>query len=299
MAAEQERESVKTFVIIGLGKVGAAVGHLLRRSGYSVVAVVDPSEETLRKNITYTGGKAYTDIGQLSLQADCFIITTGDDQIEEACHRLAAHIHPPAIVLHMSGVGNIAMLDAAKRVGAQVGSIHPLQTFPDVEGAVQSLPGSFFGVTVDSSLETWAEQLVRSLGGIPFFVSDEDRPLYHAAACVVSNYFVGLLSMAEKMYILLGLDEGEAKRAFWPLLMATMRNIDQKGLVSSLTGPIARGDLGTLKKHRESMEKRLPEFLPLYRALGQVTTDIARRQGRLEAEKIAMIKSLLEKGSSS
>ena len=297
MVAEQE--AVKTFVIIGLGKVGAAVGHLLRRSGYPVIAVVDSSEDTLRKNIAYTGGEAYTDIEQLSLSADCFIITTGDDQIEEACRLLAAYIHSPAVVLHMSGVGSLALLDAAKEAGAKVGSIHPLQTFPDVEGAIQSLQGSFFGITADPSLETWAGQLVRSWGGIPFFVSDEDRPLYHAAACVVSNYFVGLLSMAEKMYVLLGLDEKEAKEAFWPLLTATMRNIDQKGLVSSLTGPIARGDLGTLQKHMESMEKRIPELLPLYRALGQMTTDVAQRQERLGAERIAMIRSLLEKGTSS
>lgn len=296
MVVEQEREEVKTFAIIGLGKVGTAVGYLLRQNGYSVVAAVDASEDTLRKNIAYTGGEAFTDIGQLPLQADCFIITTGDDQIEEACRRLAARVHFPAVVLHMSGVGSVAMLDAAKRAGARVGSVHPLQTFSDVEGAIQSLPGSFFGVTVDSSLERWAEELVRSLGGIPFFVADEDRPLYHAAACVVSNYFVGLLSMAEKIYVLLGLNEEEARKAFWPLLTATMRNVGQKGLVPSLTGPIARGDLGTLKKHMESMEKRMPELLPLYKELGQITTDVARRQGRLEAEKIAMMKSLLEKG---
>jgi predicted short-subunit dehydrogenase-like oxidoreductase (DUF2520 family) len=271
----------------------------LRRGGYDVAAVVDSSPETLRKNITYTGGKSYTDIGQLALSADCFLITTGDDQIEDACRRLDKHIHPSSVVLHMSGVGSLSMLDAAKRAGAKVGSIHPLQTFSDVEGAVRNLPGSFFGVTVDPSLTTWADGFVRSLGGIPFFVADEDRPLYHAAACVVSNYFVALLAMAEKMYGLLGLSEEEAKKAFWPLLTATMGNIDQKGVVSSLTGPIARGDLGTLKKHMESMETRIPELLPLYKSLGQMTAHVAERQGRLEEEKIAMIKSLLEKGSSS
>jgi len=292
-----EQDSVRTFIIIGLGKVGAAVGHLLQRAGYSIVAVVDSAEDTIHKNITYTGGKGHTDIGQLSLSADCFIITTGDDQIEEACRTLAPHLHSRAVVLHMSGAGSLAMLDAAKRAGAKVGSIHPLQTFSDVEAAIQSLPGSFFGVTVDPSLAPWADRFVRSLGGIPFFIAEEDRPLYHAAACVVSNYFVGLLFMAERMYSLLGLSEMEAKKAFWPLLMGTMRNIDGKGIAPALTGPIARGDLGTLEKHMESIGKRIPELLPLYKALGQITTDAAQKQGRLAPEKIAMIRSLLEKGS--
>jgi predicted short-subunit dehydrogenase-like oxidoreductase (DUF2520 family) len=105
--------------------------------------------------------------------------------------------------------------------------------------------------------------------------------------------------MAAEMYGLLGLSEEAARKAFRPLLTATLDNIDRKGIVSSLTGPIARGDLETLKKHMKSMERRVPELLPLYMSLGRMTADVARRQGYLETEKIAVIKSLLEKGSSS
>ncbi|HPX56627.1 MAG TPA: DUF2520 domain-containing protein [Syntrophales bacterium] len=288
---------METFAIIGLGKVGSSIGCLLKQAGYNIVAVVDQSEETLRKNIVYTGGKPFSNPSEIDVDAACFIITTGDDQIQKACEELSPHLKADSVVIHMSGAGGLDLLQPARRAGAKTGSIHPLQTFSDIETAIGSLAGTVYGITVDPDLENWANRLVRAIGGVPFFVDNRDRALYHAAACIVSNYFVSLMYMAEEIYRILGLDAKEARRAFWPLLMGTLHNIEQKGSVPSLTGPIARGDLGTLEKHLEAIRAQMPSLLSVYGELGKITADVALKKNSLSAEQVAAIKSLLSKGA--
>ena len=288
---------METFAIIGLGKVGSSIGYLLKQAGYNIVAVVDQSEETLRKNIVYTGGKPFSNPSEIDVDAACFIITTGDDQIQKACEELSPHLKADSVVIHMSGAGGLDLLQPARRAGAKTGSIHPLQTFSDIETAIGSLAGTVYGITVDPDLENWANRLVRAIGGVPFFVDNRDRALYHAAACIVSNYFVSLMYMAEEIYRILGLDAKEARRAFWPLLMGTLHNIEQKGSVPSLTGPIARGDLGTLEKHLEAIRAQMPSLLSVYGELGKITADVALKKNSLSAEQVAAIKSLLSKGA--
>ena len=89
----------------------------------------------------------------------------------------------------------------------------------------------------------------RGSGGRPFLVSGEDKALYHAAACMASNYLVTLMFLVEEIYGRIGLSREEAIRAFWPLVKGTFVNIESKGTIASLTGPIARGDGGTVRKH--------------------------------------------------
>ncbi|MBN1547341.1 MAG: DUF2520 domain-containing protein [Syntrophaceae bacterium] len=287
---------MNSFVIIGLGKVGSAIGYLLKQAGYSIAAVVDQSQAALHRNTAFTGGKAITDLAALDVEADCYIITTSDDQISHACEILSRKINTGSIVIHMSGAGGLDLLKTAKEKGAMVGSIHPLQTFSDTESAIQNLPGTIYGITVDTPLKEWSEQLVKNIGGVPFFIEESNRALYHAAACVVSNYFVSLMYMAEKIYGILGLESEKARRAFWPLLMGTLHNIEAKGSISSLTGPIARGDMGTLKKHLQAISANAPDLLDAYREMGIVTVEVAYRKGSLSDDEAKNIKSLLSKG---
>lgn len=287
---------MESFIIIGLGKVGTAIGSLLKKAGYTITAVVDPSDDALRSHMVYTGGKAFRTPAELDVDADCFMITTSDDQIKSACETLACRIKPGAIVIHMSGAGSLELLDSARRAGAKTGSIHPLQTFSDVNSAIESLPGTIYGITIDPDLQAWSKKLVTAIGGVPFFIDDRDRALYHAAACIVSNYFVSLIYMAEEIYGILGLDDQKARQAFWPLLKGTLQNIETKGSVPSLTGPIARGDLGTLEKHLEAIKSNIPDLLPAYRELGKVAAEVALKKNSISAQESLNIKLLLSKG---
>lgn len=288
---------MESFIIIGLGKVGTSIGSLLEKAGYTIAAVVDPSDDALKNHSVYTGGKPFHHPGELDIDADCYLITTTDDQIQTACSELVHHIKPGAIVMHMSGAGGLNLLDSAGRAGAKTGSIHPLQTFSDVQSAIASLPGTVYGITIDPSLRDWSEKLVRAIGGMPFFIDDRNRALYHAAACMVSNYFVTLMYMAEEIYGLLGLSDQEARHAFWPLLQGTLQNIEKKGSVPSLTGPIARGDLGTLEKHLQAIGSDIPSLLSVYRELGKITADVALKKNSISLQESMNIKMLLSKGA--
>ncbi len=180
------------IAIIGLGMTGTAIGYLLRRAGYPVVAVSSRSHASLRKRISYTGGTAFTADAnaEAASLATCIFITTPDDTIAAVCREMALHggINPGDKVIHMSGAGGLDLLESARQAGAKVASIHPLQSFADIEGAIRNIPSSTFGITADEELREWSAGLVRELGGIPVEVPERIKPLYHAAACMASNY---------------------------------------------------------------------------------------------------------------
>lgn len=287
------RDSV---AILGLGKVGTAVGHLLRSAGYEIVAVAGRSMAKLSQGITYTGGQAFTDFSEAASLADCIMITTSDDAIASVCYEICQRgaIHPGKKVIHMSGAGGLALLSSAIKAGAHVASIHPLQSFASVEGAIKSIPGSTFGITADREIQDWSEQMVCDLHGNPFTIADEDKPLYHAAACLASNYLTTLIHNVEAIYQSLGMTPAEALRAFWPLVQGTIQNIETKGTVQALTGPISRGDAGTVAKHLAALQESFPALLSLYCALGKETVSLGLKKKTLNPDKAEIIKKLLK-----
>ncbi|HOO89450.1 MAG TPA: DUF2520 domain-containing protein [Syntrophales bacterium] len=284
------------IAIIGLGKVGTAVGYLLREAGYEISAVSDRSTSALKNGIEYTGGKACGDPLQASLLADSIFITTTDDLIEPVCNEIAegGGFGPGKKVVHMSGAGGLALLESARRYGAYVASIHPLQSFVDIAGVIENIPGSTFGITSDDEINDWSIGVVRDLGGIPFFVSEENKPLYHAAACMASNYLVTLMNMVEGVYRHLGIDADEAVRSFWPLVKGTMKNMEDRGTEKSLTGPIARGDIGTIRRHLDVLKNKMPALLNLYCEMGLFTVDIGLKNDTLSEDRADDIKTLLK-----
>ena len=287
------RDSV---AILGLGKVGTAVGHLLRLAGYEIVAVAGRSPARLREGITYTGGQGCTDFSTAASLADCILITTSDDAIASVCQEICQKgaIHPGKKVIHMSGAGGLLLLAPALKAGAHVASIHPLQSFASVEGAIKSIPGSTFGITAVPEIQAWSEQVVCDLRGNPFTIADADKPLYHAAACLASNYLTTLIHNVEAIYQTLGMDPAAALRAFWPLVQGTMQNIETKGTVEALTGPISRGDAGTVAIHLAALKSSFPALLPLYCSMGLATISLGLKKQTLNPEKAEIIKNLLE-----
>jgi len=285
-----------TIAIVGPGKVGTAVGFLLRQAGYEITALAGRSSASCKKARPLTGGKILPDITGAAGLADCILITVTDDAIRSVCDTLSAGTSLKGKkVIHMSGAGGLDLLQSARNAGARVGSIHPIQSFADARGAIDNIPGSTFGITVDKGIRQWAVRFVRDLGGRPFFVSEADRPLYHAAACLASNYLVTLMHAAEKIYLSLGLSPDNAVRAFWPLVKGTIRNIESRGIVKSLTGPIARGDIGTVKKHLAALQRDLQSLVDFYCRTGSLTVDVALKKGTLSRRRAGEIKSLFNR----
>jgi predicted short-subunit dehydrogenase-like oxidoreductase (DUF2520 family) len=290
--------SEETIAILGLGKVGTAVGYLLRKAGYTISAVASRTATSINQGLPYTGGNPYTNYSDAASQAECIFITTSDDVISSVCEKITAEgsIKSGKKVIHMSGVGGLNLLESARNAGAKTASIHPLQSFADIDSAIKNIPGSTFGITSEEEIKEWSVEIVKVFGGTPFFVSDSDKPLYHAAACFASNYLTTLIHIVEDIYKSLGLNREEAIRAVWPLIIGTVRNIESSGTVKALTGPISRGDVGTIQKHLHALQYKLPDYLDLYKLLGIITTDLGLEKQTLSNDQSRCIKKLLGGG---
>jgi len=292
---KRKKKNFNSFAIIGVGMVGTAIGFLLRKAGYKVIVIVDKSPAALKRAQPYTGGEAFRKPRKALQEADCILITTPDDTISFACQEI---VLCPSIkgkfVFHMSGTGGLDLLDSAKKAGAAVASIHPLQSFSSIDQAIQNIPGSYFAITADKKAQMPARNIVRDLGGIPFLISSDQKPLYHAAACIASNYLVSLMNTVESIYQAIGLNEKDAKKAYLPLVYGSLKNIENSGSISSLTGPIARGDLGTIKKHISAINKNLPQYSSLYSSLGLITVKVAQQKGTLNARQAKTMNAILK-----
>ena len=190
--------------------------------------------------------------------------------------------HSGQIVVHMSGAQSSEILDRAKDFGAKVLSVHPLQAFASFEMAVQNLPGSVFSIEGDKDAYDAAVCIVETLGGEYFFIDRSAKPLYHAGACVVSNYLVTLIDLGVKLLESTGIPKSLATKALLPLINGTIRYVENIGIPKALTGPIARGDLSTIVKHLDCLEEMAPELLQLYSWLGIQTAEIALEKGTID-----------------
>jgi predicted short-subunit dehydrogenase-like oxidoreductase (DUF2520 family) len=283
------------FAIIGAGMVGTAIGVLLKKAGNNIICVCDKSPASLKRAAKYIKADAFKKSLDKVGRADCLLITTSDDAISSACREIS---RLPDIkgkfVFHMSGAGGLNLLDTAAATGAFVGSIHPLQSFSSIENAMANIPDSYFGITANGKTIRTAKNIVAGLKGIPLFISDEQKPLYHAAACFASNYLVVLLHAVESLYQATGIKEKQARQAYLPLVYGTLKNIQRSGPVRALTGPIARGDTGTIKNHMETIKTNAPLFAPLYSALGMITTKMARQKGTISPSRVKLITDILK-----
>ena len=288
----------ETFTIIGTGKMGTGIGLLLKKAGKSVIAVADLDYANAQHAAAILGCSAHESLSEASRAASCILIMTSDDAIASVCQKIVAEggLRTDSKVVHMSGAGGLDLLRSAFESGSETFCIHPIQSVTDVQSALANIPGSTFGITTEKRSEPWAIRFVRDIGGTPLLVSEQDRPLYHAAACIASNYLVTLIHLAQTIYTKFGLTPDEALRAFWPLVMGTISNIEAKGTVASLTGPIARGDSGTILKHLKALSADNPSHLQFYRILGRLTADLAVQKGTLSIDQATAIKKILEGG---
>ena len=290
----RKRTSLK-FAIIGAGMVGTAIGFLLKKAGHHITAFADLSAAHLKRAELYTGATGFHDLSQAVNLADCLLITTPDDYIEPVCAEIVSHSFVKGKkVFHMSGAGGLDLLESAARAGASVASIHPLQSFSSIDGAIQSIPGSYFGVTASAGVKKLSADIVRDLQGIPIYISSEQKPLYHAAACIASNYLVSLMSVVESIYLSIGFSQTDARKAYLPLVYGSLKNIEKQGCASALTGPIARGDSGTIQKHVKAMACRLPDFSSLYADIGKVAVKLACEKGTLNPAQAKTITDILK-----
>ncbi|BCV20096.1 Rossmann-like and DUF2520 domain-containing protein [Moorella sp. Hama-1] len=281
--------------IIGAGPVGTGMGILLSRRGYTITGVASRTRASAERAARRLDCPAFTEPAALARLVEVVFITTTDRAIGPVTLAIARQggFHPGQTVIHMSGSLTTAVLEPAREAGARVLSLHPLQSCADADRAVTNLPGSVFSLEGDEEALTLGRKLVNDLGGEYFIIKPETKPLYHAAACVASNYLVSLVDLSYRLMQAAGMEPAMVARALAPLIEGTWGNIKEKGTPLALTGPIARGDGETLTDHLRSLAIKAPELDEIYRALGRYTIEVAVRKGSIDARQAAELAEIL------
>lgn len=276
--------SVK-IAIVGAGILGTSLGVLAKRAGHEVVAVASRTLKSAREAAKTIGGVTVVgDAGLSALGADLVLLSVPDRAIPSVAIQVAAGgaLRRGAVVAHLSGALPAGVLAGVHAAGGWVGSMHPLQTFADVETAIASLAGSFFFLEGDPDALDVLRSFVLSMEGRPVPLTAAGKALYHAAACVASNYLVTLADFATTLMQRAGVPADAALDALLPLVKGTVRNLEALGLPDALTGPIARGDVGTVRSHLAAMHREPGDLSRLYAALARKTVEVALRKGKID-----------------
>ncbi|MFO7959045.1 MAG: Rossmann-like and DUF2520 domain-containing protein [Candidatus Brocadiia bacterium] len=286
----------RTFCIVGAGTVGTALARLLTEAGWPFAGAASRSRRSAETACEFAGmGRASTRAADLTAEAGLVFITTPDDVIGSVCEDLAAEdaFRDGSVVAHCSGALPSSVLASARACGASVGSLHPMQSFATAEQAVRILPGSCCCVEGDPQAVTLLRHVAETLDAHVIAIATEDKPLYHAAGCVASNYLVALQHAALKLTDAAGISREDAVRMLVPLVKGTAANFAEVGIPDCLTGPISRGDVETVRRHLRAIERAVPKLLPLYRVMGREAVEVGRAKGTLSSEAASTILDLL------
>jgi len=287
-------QNLPAVVVIGAGRVGTSLGVALKENGYPVIGVSSRTLDSARRAAQRIGTRVFPDPVECSQKGELVFITTPDRVISRVANDIAAGggFKPGQVVVHTSGACSSQELASAREKGALAISLHPLQTFATVETGLKNLPGTYFTAEGDQEAMPLARQVVKDLGGKFLCIATEMKPLYHAAACVVCNYFVSLVNLGLEMMQTAGVAPEQALPAIMPLLQGTVQNLQQVGTPAALTGPIARGDAPTIASHLQVMKHSLPERESLYRHIGMYTVEVAEAAGLGKKEASTLLQVL-------
>lgn len=279
---------------IGAGTVGTALAARLAGGGYPVVAVSSRSRASARRLAQAADGCRVFDSSQaVADNAELVFITTPDDAIASVVSEVKWR--PGQSVVHCSGADSTDTLQPAKEAGAKAGAFHPLQTFASPQQAIENIPGSTFALEAEEPLLSILKDMAAALDGQWVELKASDKVLYHAAAVLACNYMVTLTKLATDLWQTFDVSPPKATKALVPLLRGTLHNIETIGIPNCLTGPIARGDIGTINKHLKALESNAPDLVSTYRELGRQTIPIALAKGKIDQSQARKLQAILGK----
>ena len=282
---DAKRKQKSEVTIIGTGRLGTTLALALAGSGYTIRSLVSRGRQSARKaarlldaDVQVLAAKQLYSL----IDADLFLITVPDDQIPQVARELSEinADRKKITALHTSGALSSEVLAPLREKGWNTGSIHPLMSVSAVQDA--SLEGAFWSVEGNRSAVRLGKEIVRDLGGKSFSIRTEDKPLYHAAAVMVSGSVVALFDVALEMLGECGLDRKTARAVLLPLIASTVRSLQTKSPEESLTGTFSRGDVETVKRHLAVI--RNSEIKNLYRKLGERSLRLANLDKNLERQ---------------
>jgi len=290
-----------SVTIIGPGRLGQAIGRLLAGAGVRVSLVLARRLRAAQRAVKFIGTgvpEEMTEGG--TLPSPVILLTTSDSGLEPLARELAARcpecgtIHAGSssadssvfrgrrpwsgkVVLHTCGSLSSEVLAPLRQQGAAVGSLHPFQTVPSPEAGVRNLRGCYWGIEGDEAALRVARRWVKLLGGQAFLVRPDRKILYHAAAFLVCPTVVTLMERSARLLQESGVPERISRPMLAAFVAETAGNFSALGPRQSLTGPVARGDWQTVKRHLAALRRLAPEVVPVYTEL---VRDMLRLAGR-------------------
>nr|WP_297993523.1 DUF2520 domain-containing protein [uncultured Actinomyces sp.] len=285
--------------IIGMGHVGPVIGSALRAVGHQIVAVSASSEASRERADAMLPGVPITTPEEVVRRSEVVIVAVPDDQIGPLVRGLAdlGAWQNGHIVIHLSGASGVGLLSPAAAAGAIPLAIHPAMTFSGFSTDVARLVGCPMAVTAPAAVLPIAQALVVELGGEPFVLEESARPAYHAALAHGANHLLTVVTQAVRVLAAAGVEDGAA--TLGPLLTAALDRALHEG-EAGLTGPVSRGDAGTVASHLEALSslhdsqgRGLDDVVSSYRQLAAATTERCEATGRLTAEQALRLREVL------
>jgi len=302
----RSRRAAPVVAIVGAGRVGCALGRLLRKKGWRIGPVVTrslPSALAARNRIG--SGTPQAGLSDTVLAADLVLIATPDRAIAETSEALAqfgesirfgAKQAPQdkkrtggawrgKIVLHTSGALSSDILMPLALRGAAIGSLHPLQTFSG--RTTPSLSGSTCVVEGTAAALRMARKICRELGGIPVVLPQRRKAAYHAGAALAAGHVLAVVEAAVRMLVAAGFPRQRAVRALLPLTRQTLANYERVGAPGAWTGPLSRGDFSVIERHFEALRGFPREYREAYDALSRLGVSVLAVRGSSKKRQLA------------
>ncbi len=278
--------------IVGAGKVGVSIGFMMKKSGIAVRAVSDVLDASLDTARQYLAEDVSYTKNNLDVVKDCDVIaiTTQDRVIKDVVREIDAGTGrlDGKMFFHTSGADPSSILRPLDEKGALLGSLHPLQTFPDIDSAISVLPDTYIFIEGDEGALETLTSIGEKIGCRVQMIGSDDKVLYHLSAVFVCNLLCALYYAGEKIMDVINID----LEPFLPIIRATLKNIENKGPLMSLTGPVIRGDLKTVEAHLLAM-KDMEDYKDVYKVLSGIALRMAEERKMLDEETIRRLRSVL------
>ena len=278
--------------IVGAGAVGSALGLALSRAGWPVTAVASRDKgrrERFRSLVP--GTRAFAEANALLDEVELVVLAVPDDAIAQVAGGL--HMYGGQAMVHTSGLLGAEVLTAAMAAGTQIGAFHPLVAFADTERAVEALKGATVAIEGDPQLADLLARMAEAIGAVPVRLAPGSKTAYHAAAVLAAGGVVALLDAIAEVGRVAGLDEAGSLAVYGPLIRQTLGNASAIGIRNALTGPMTRGDVGTLEAHLDGLARLAPDALDVYLALARRELALAEDRGALAPEVAARLRASL------
>lgn len=269
MSGHEQRLPAGDLGIVGPGRMGTVLAAAFERAGHHVAVSLGGGEQArARFRARFPDATVTTEPGEVG-GVDLVVIAVPDDLVEQVATDLAVAdaVGEGQRVVHVAGSLGLDALRRPALTGARIAACHPAQTVHAADLDPDVLDGAAWAVTARPDDRAWARALVEQVGGVPHDVPEDRRTLYHAGLTVGSNAVGAAVSVARRL--LLAAAVGDPTAFLAPLVRASVGNVLDDG-ASAITGPVARGDLGTVRRHLAELDRSAPELAELYRGLARV-----------------------------